>query len=172
MPRVIVIFCLMLGLAACANRSEDFTLSKIRHTGSGPDEFSILPNKPLQEPQDFSSLPPPTPGGANLVDQNPRGDGVAALGGNPAALVAGAIPAADGALVNHASRHGVTPGIRQVLRVEDESIRRRHGRVNIFNIGPIDDYTAAYRRQWLDAFAEHDRLRRAGVSVPSAPPPE
>lgn len=169
MPRLVMIV-LVLGLAACGSRDEDIVLRKIKNTGNGPDEFSIIPSKPLQEPEDFSALPPPTPGGSNLTDQNPRGDGVAALGGNAGALVAGEIPGADSALVNHAGRYGIPAGIRQTLRAEDQKVRRRHGKVNILNIGPNDDYTNAYRRQWLDAYAEYYRLRSRGVTVPSAPP--
>lgn len=170
-PRnALILSVLILGLAACGQRDKDVQLRKIKHTGDGPDEFSIIPGKPLQPPEDFSVLPAPTPGGANLTDQNPRGDGVAALGGNPGALVANGISSADGALVNYTGRYGVASNIRQTLRVEDQEVRRRHGRVNILNIGPNDDYTDAYRRQWLDAYGEYERLRRAGVTTPSAPP--
>lgn len=173
MPRVMILLCLILGLAACGNRDRELILTKIKREGNGPDEFTIIPSKPLQQPQDYTALPPPTPGGVNLVDQTPRADGIAALGGNPAALVAGGVPAADGALVSHASRYGVATGIRQTLRAEDEQARRRHGRVNILNIGVYDDYTLAYRRQWLDADLEYERLRRTGgIVLPSPPPAE
>lgn len=170
MPRLAIVCLVMLGLAACGNKDDDFALRKIKHTGNGPDEFSIIPGKPLEPPESFSALPAPTPGGSNRTDQNPRADGVAALGGNPGALVASGISGPDNALVSHASRFGVTAGIRQTLRIEDERTRRRHGRVNILNIGPNDDYTDAYRRQWLDAYGEYYRLRDRGVTVPSAPP--
>jgi len=49
-------------------------------------EFDIIPNKPLETPDSFSSLPVPTPGQANLSDATPRKDAVAALGGRPALL--------------------------------------------------------------------------------------
>ena len=170
MPRLLMIVLILLGLAACGNRDKDIVLSKIKHTGNGPDEFAIIPGKPLQPPEDFTVLPTPTPGGSNLTDQNPRGDGIAALGGNPGALVADTVSTADNALLSHTRRHGVSAGIRQTLRVEDEEIRRRHGKVNILNIGPNDDYANAYRKQWLDAYTEYERLRRRGVIVPAAPP--
>ncbi len=170
MPRLLIMICLVLGVAACGNRDGDIVLTKIRNTEPGPDEFSILPSKPLQAPEDFNALPPPTPGGSNITDQNPRADGIAALGGNPGALVAEGIGSADGALVSYAARYGITPGIRQTLREEDIEVRRRHGRVNILNIGPNVDYNNAYRRQWLDSYGEYFRLRRAGVTVPAAPP--
>lgn len=170
MPRLMILCVLILGLAACANRDEDFALTRIKHTGNGPDEFSILPGKPLQAPEDVDTLPPPTPGGTNLTDRNPRADGIAALGGNPGALVASGVSSADGALLSHARRYGVSPGIRQTLRVEDEALRRRHGRVNILRIAATSDYDNAYRREWLDSYGEYYRLRRAGITVPAAPP--
>lgn len=170
-PRLVLMMLLILGMAACGTREDkDIKLTKFKKTGNGPDEFTIIPSKPLQPPEDFNVLPAPTPGGSNLTDQNPRGDGIAALGGNPGALIAGGVSSADGALLSHTSRHGVPGNIRQTLRAEDEKTRRSHGRVNIFNIGPNDDYTSAYRKQWLDAYAEHYRLRRLGVSTPTAPP--
>ncbi len=170
MPRLMICL-LILGLAACGNKDKDVQLRKIKHEGNGPDEFSIIPGKPLEAPIDFAALPAPTPGGSNRTDQNPRGDGIAALGGNPGALVASGISSADGALVNHANRYGGSAGIRQTLRAEDAEVRRRHGKVNILNIGPNDDYANAYRRQWLDSYAEYRRLRNQGITVPSAPAP-
>ena len=39
---------------------------------TAPDEFSILPTKPLEAPEDYTTLPEPTPGGKNLVDPAPQ----------------------------------------------------------------------------------------------------
>ena len=74
----------VLGLAACSER--DITLHDLRTNSGQPEEFSIVPNKPLQTPESYSALPAPTPGGANRTDQTPLKDAVAALGGNPARL--------------------------------------------------------------------------------------
>ncbi len=165
---IIALTILTLALTACGR---DGKLSRIRNTGNGPDEFTVLPTRPLQTPASYNMLPPPTPGGANLVDTNPTAEGIAALGGNPAATVPGqGIGAGDAGLVNHARRHGVTPAIRQELALEDAQTRRSHGRVNIFNVGPSDDYTDAYKKQWLDAQAERQRMQQSGVVTPSAPP--
>ncbi len=160
---------LIMGLSACA-KDRNVTLSKIRNTSNGPDEFSIVPGKPLEMPKEMTTLPAPTPGMTNRAAQQPKADAIAALGGNAATDAAQAIPARDGALVNYASRGGVTPGIRQTLAQEDLQTRRRHGKVNVFNLGYTDDYTNAYRKQWLNADAERDRLRSYGVKTPSAPP--
>ncbi|MEB8389130.1 DUF3035 domain-containing protein [Rhodobacteraceae bacterium KMM 6894] len=167
---IILIAITTLVLAGCGG-GRDAPLTRNKHKGNGPDEFSILPTKPLQTPESYNLLPAPTPGSANLVDQNPIADGIAALGGNPAATIPAGIGKSDGGLVNHANRYGVNPGIRQTLAQEDAETRRRHGRVNILNIGPNDDYTDAYKRQWLNGQAEQQRMKRSGVVTPSAPPP-
>jgi len=169
LPRILV-FMLIFALAACGSRKDETHLRRIKKTGNGPDEFSIIPGRPLQSPESYAALPPPTPGGANLTDQNPNADSILALGGNPGALAETGIPATEGGLVAYTTRYGVTPGIRQTLAREDLKARKRHGKVNIFHIGPTDDYTNAYKRQWLDSFAENRRLRRLGVATPSAPP--
>ncbi len=164
---IIALTILTLAIAGCGQGGK---LSRIKNTSNGPDEFTVLPTKPLQTPQSYRVLPAPTPGAANLVDTNPRAEGIAALGGNPAATIPSGISSANAGLVNHAQRHGASPAIRQQLAAEDADTRRRHGRVNIFNLGPNDDYTDAYQKQWLDAQAEKQRMQRSGVVTPSAPP--
>lgn len=164
------ILVLAMAVSACGSRDGDIRLSRIKNTGNGPEEFNIVPGKPLQAPESYSALPAPTPGGNNITDPTPRADGVAALGGNPAALANTGIGRGDGGLVNYANRFGVVPGIRQTLAREDVEIRRQRGRVNILNIGRNDDYNLAYKRQWLDSRAEAIRLRRIGVPTPSYPP--
>ena len=46
-----------------------------------PEEFDVLPLRPLEIPSDTSRLPPP--GGRNLAEPDPLADGLAALGGDP-----------------------------------------------------------------------------------------
>jgi hypothetical protein len=170
MPRKsVLIFLAATIVAGCAPRDGDVTLTRISNTGNGPDEFSVLPGKPLEPPQDRTRLPEPALGAANRTDQNPLADGAAALGGTRTAANA-APDAGNAALINHANRYGGTPGIRQTLAREDREIRRNHGRVNILRILPGDDYVQAYRRQWLDAQAEQRRLRARGILTPTSPP--
>jgi hypothetical protein len=155
-------------LAACGSRDKEPKLLNIR--SDGPDEFTILPTKPLQAPPDFKSLPPPTPGQSNLTDPSPEADAVAALGGNPGALTRAGIPGADSALVSHAGRNGIQSGIRSDLAAADLEYRRRNdGRLleRLFN---INVYFKAYRPYELDQYAELARLRRLGVKTPAAPP--
>ncbi len=113
--------------------------------------------------------PLPTPGQGNLTDRDALAEGIEAFGGNPQAAN-GPIAASDGALVQQASRFGVTPGIRQQLADTDAAFRKRKGRFTQIKIVPTDRYDQAYRREALNADAEAARWERAGARTPSAPP--
>ena len=172
MPRKTVLILLSVAVVAgCGGRERDVSLTRLRASSNGRDVFSITPGKPLEMPEDMAALPAPTPGGPNRTDQNPVADGVAALGGNLAVTQTEAPSAANSALLAHSTRYGRDPEIRQTLAAEDREIRNRYGQVNLLRgILPGDDYTQAYERQWLDAYAEERRLRRAGVRTPASPP--
>lgn len=168
--RLAVLMMVAVGLSACAGRDRDIALHDIRSAGPGPDEFSILPGKPLQAPPSYRDLPAPAPGTANLTDQNPLGDGVAALGGRPERLQPQGIPSSDAALVRQASRNGVEPGIRETVAAADEDFRRRKSRFTRIRLVRQDLYNQVYRRDSLNARREWNRYRRAGVPTPTAPP--
>jgi Protein of unknown function (DUF3035) len=164
--RAIIAVATMITLAACGGKG-DPQLMNLR-SGPGPDEFAIVPPKPLELPENLAELPDPTPGGFNRTDQNPEADAAIALGGNPKA--AGGIPSGDSALYAHAGRYGVDGGIRATLAAEDLEFRRdNNGRVleRLFN---VNVYYKAYRKQRLDQQAELARWRAVGVRNPSAPP--
>ena len=165
MRRTLLIALIPLVLAACANKG----LRDLRNPSDGPDEFMIQPAKPLEEPANYSDLPPPTPGQANLTDRSALNEGLTAFGGN-LATANGGIPASDGALVRHASRLGVAANIREDLAETDERFRKRKARLTQFRIVPVDRYNQAYRRQTLNAANEAARWRRAGARTPSSPP--
>lgn len=152
-------------LGACARGDDAPSLMNLRANSSGPDEFAILPTRPLEIPQDLASLPAPTPGGLNRADPTPEADAIAALGGNIARGGAG-----GGALLTHGTRYGIESGIRETLAQEDLAFRRANdGRLleRLFN---VNVYYRAYREQSLDRYAELERMRRAGVRTPAAPP--
>lgn len=160
----------ILGLSACG-ADRDISMRDLRSFTGGPDEFMVLPAKPLSEPASYAELPAPTPGGKNLTDVNPKGDAVVALGGKASALEPGAgVPASDGALVQYASRNGVQPGIRETLAKEDEDFRRRASRFTKIRIVRVDRYNDAYKREQLKTYPTLEAWRRAGVQTPSAPP--
>lgn len=170
--RIAILIMAATGLAACGGYERDITLRSVTSTTAGPDEFAILPGKPLQAPANFSELPIPTPGSANLTDQNPLADGLAAIGGNPARLQDTGVPAGDGALVRHASRNGVDPNVRTELAAEDEDFRRRKSRFTRIRIVRQDLYNKVYKRETLNARNEWNRFRRVGARTPTAPPPQ
>ncbi len=156
-------------LSACGGDKTP-ELMNIRSQSRAPDEFAILPGKPLQLPEDTKALPDPTPGGANLADPTPEADAVAAMGGNPARMSAGGVPAGDGGLVAYAGRFGSDGAIRSTLAAEDLDYRRKHdGRLleRVFNVSV---YFRAYEPMSLDQYAELERWRQAGVRNVGAPP--
>jgi len=155
-----------IALSGCSSKG----LRQLQPSGPGPDEFLILPNKPLTAPKDYDVLPAPTPGGANLVDQNPTSDAIVALGGRASDLDATGVPASDGTLVAQASRYGVPANTRATLAAEDAKFRKNQGRLTRFRIFPVDRYEQAYRRNALDAHSINNEFRRAGFATPSAPP--
>ena len=151
-----------VALTACSNGTPQ--LMNLRNDEAGPDEFSIVPTRELELPA-TRELPTPTPNGTNLADPNPEADAIAALGGN----INRAAPGSQG-LVSYTTRFGVQGDIRGTLAAEDEAFRRgNNGRLleRVFN---VNTYFNAYRRQALDRYSELERLRRAGVQTPSAPP--
>ena len=163
--RFFVITLMMVSLSACANKG----LRNITSTGDGPDDFLVNPNKQLEAPENYSVLPKPTPGQTNLIDPTPVADGTIALGGrrgNPNA----SIPSNDSAVVQHASRFGVSANVRGELAVEDELFRKRKARFTQIRIVPTDRYKEAYKRFALDAALVARQYRRRGVATPSAPP--
>lgn len=155
-----------LALSACSS-DRNPELMNLRNSGEGPDEFLIVPNKPLETPPDMASLPAPTPGGTNLAGATPKADAVAALGGNLDRAQAG-----NAGLVSYTTRFGADVAIRSDLaRADLEYRRQNNGRLleRLFNVSVYND---AYRPFELDQYAELERFRRAGVRTPSAPPEE
>ncbi len=166
MRRIVVSALMLLTLPACASKG----LRDLQNESNGPDEFLVEPVKPLESPSNYSTLPAPTPGQANLTDRSALNDGVIAFGGRPDAG-GGAVPARDGALVQYTSRLGVMPGVRQHLAVKDAEFRKGKARFTQYRLVPTDRYSTAYRGEALDAEREAARWQRAGARTPSAPPP-
>ncbi len=160
---------LLATVAGCSGDKEP-RLMNLRSTTRAPDEFAIVPTKPLEQPTSYSELPPPTPGGANRTDPTPEADAVAALGGNPKALARGGIPASDGGLVSYAARFGTNPAIRETLAAEDLQWRRDHNGRILERLFSVSVYYRAYRNQSLDQHLELERWRKIGVRNVGAPP--
>lgn len=70
----IYLVLILLSLSAC-NRNRGFN--------DGPDEFAVLPVRPLVMPPNLTSLPPPNSAAGNIADHAPRAEAIIALGGRP-----------------------------------------------------------------------------------------
>ena len=129
-----------------------------------PDEFMVLPTRPLEMPANLAALPPPTPGRPNRVDYQPRAEAIAGLSGRP-----GAAGNADGtALVVAAGPRD--PAVRGELAAEDAEWRRTHRGRLLERLFSRDRDALVYRPMVLNAPSEFDRMRASGVAVPAASP--
>lgn len=158
-------------LTACGSSDEAPNLMNIRSSTSTPDEFGILPVKPIEMPSDLAQLPPPTPGGANRTDPTPRADAIAALGGRPERTVAqGQVPGSDAGIVNYTSRFGRDANVRAELAAEDLEFRRNNRGRPFERLANLNVYFDAYEDQSLDQHRELERFRGGGARNVSAPP--
>ncbi|MBE3640125.1 DUF3035 domain-containing protein [Mangrovicoccus algicola] len=160
----------LLALGACSSSDEAPQLMRFRNNSSQPNEFVVVPARPLQTPQDTAALPVPTPGSGNRADQTPVTDAIAALGGSASAATRSGVPASDSALIAYAGRNGSQADIRGTLAEEDVDWRRRNGLSPVGRIVGQNGYYQAYDRMQLDQQAEQERMRAQGVQVPAAPP--
>lgn len=167
-PALLLAVAASVVLSGCA--SNDGNLLNLRASARGPDEFSVLPSRPLTLPQNYAALPAPTPGGGNMTDPNPQADAIVALGGNARYLSTQGIPASDAAIVARASRYGVSSDIRTVLASEDAVFRKKNRGKILERMAGVTVYFKAYKKLALDSYAELDRLRRLGIRTPAAPP--
>lgn len=158
-----------LAAAILVSGCTDTNLRNLRSLSEGPDEFAVVPNKPLEEPESYSALPPPTPGGFNRTGQRPLEDGIVALGGR-ATSPSAPIPGSDAALVNHTSRFGREGNIRATLAQADQEFRDRQRRLTNIRIFRDDLYAQIYRRESLNPTAVANQFQRAGIPTPTAPP--
>jgi hypothetical protein len=165
-PASSLILILALGLTACG----EVKLRDLSDPAAGPEEFDIIPNKPLETPDSFTTLPTPTPDQANLSDATPKKDAIAALGGRPALLDAQGVARSDSALVASASRYGVTPNIREKTAAEDAKFRKQRGRFSNIRLFRTDRYGSVYKGEKLDARDALLKARRTGRITPTVPP--
>ncbi len=154
-------------LTACGGGEPD--LRVLSNDEPGPDEFSIVPNRPLEQPRDLAALPVPTPGGSNRSDLDPLADATVALGGTPGGATA---PVQGQALVAATGRYGTDPAIRADLAARDRALREDNRGRLLNRLFRRSTYSDAYARQSLDRYEALERLRAAGVRTPAAPPPE
>ena len=157
---------LLLAAAALAGCAEGGIAGNLRAAGIGgtPDEFMVLPTKPLEMPADLAALPAPTPGAVNRVDYQPKLQAVASLTGKetPAGT------ASAGPLIARAGP--VDPNIRAEPAAADVVYRENNRGQLIPRLILQDNELLIYDGEMLDRGAEFERLRAQGVAVPPAPP--
>jgi Protein of unknown function (DUF3035) len=142
----------VLALGGCAEGGLAGSLRAAGVAGT-PDEFMVLPTRPLEMPANLAALPPPTPGRPNRVDYQPLGEAIAGLSGRP-----GAPGNADGgALVAAAGPRD--PNVRAELAVEDAEWRRTHRGRLLERLTSRDRDALVYRPMVLDAPLEFERMR-------------
>ena len=166
--RIIAGLALMGVLALSACSEGDPQLMNIR--SDTPDDFSIKPTKPLEAPEDYESLPAPTPGGTNRADINPFAVAAVALGGTEEAATNSGATAAESALLAQAGRYGAGSDIRATVAAEDLEYRRKNNGRLLERLFNVNVYYNSYAEQELDQHLELDRLRAAGIPTSSAPP--
>ena len=151
-----------LALAGCG---EGGIAGGLRSAGIGgkPDEFMVLPTRPLEMPESFSALPPPTPGAVNRVDYRPHAEAVSGLTGRPQVQGSG-----GGALVAAAGPRD--PAIRTVLAQEDVVWRQTHHGRLLERLFSKDREALVYRPMVLNAPEAFVDQRARGRQVPAAPP--
>ncbi len=163
-----VVLALLVSVSACTPKPP--SIMQIERGQVTPDEFAILPSKPIEIPQDMSALPPPNPLGANRTDATPRADAVAALGGNPARMQLDGKLGADGALIRQGTRYGITPEIRTELATDDLEFRsRKRGRL-LERLFQVPTYYRAYEKDSLNQHGTLELYRLNGLPTPAAPP--
>lgn len=167
--KITIVVIALLTLSACS-KGDAPSLMNLRSDGAGPDEFLILPTKPLEAPEDFTALPQPTPGGANRTDATPIADAVNALGGDGARAESSGLRSTEQAIVSAASRYGVMANIRAVLASDDLEWRRANNSRLLERMFNVSTYFRAYEAMSLDQYLELARLRGLGVWTPAAPP--
>ena len=124
-----------------------------------PDEFMVLPTRPLEMPENLSALPPPTPGAVNRVDYRPRQEAVAGLTGRPAVNTA-----SGAALVAAAGPRD--PAIRSELAAEDVEWRQTHHGLlleRVFSQRPRGARLPADGARRAGRVRPHARARRRGA---------
>lgn len=167
MRYTILVIGALFVVSSCGSADEPRLLNMTQQRGNGPDEFAVLPTKPLEIPENVTSMPAPTPGGTNRTDPTPKADAIVALGGNPAVL---SRASTDGALVAYSRRFGVDPDIRAELAADDLEFRRRNDGRPLERLFDVNVYFRAYESMSLDQYRELERLRRSGVRTSAVPP--
>ncbi len=157
---------LLIGAVFASGCQNTNLASVLREAGVGgsPDEFMVLPTRPLEIPQDLNTLPVPKPGSVSLVDYRPKESAVAALTGGPTAVGT----ASGAALV--AAVPPASAGIRTVLANEDVTYRENNKGLFFQRMFTKDKEALIYSAELLNPKTEYNNLQAAGVRTYPATP--
>ncbi|NNU79580.1 DUF3035 domain-containing protein [Halovulum dunhuangense] len=131
-----------------------------------PNEFAVLPQKPLVLPDDLTALPEPVPGATSRADLTPNADALRALSGQDGRA---APIGSDNALLATVGAGQARPDIRAVLAAEDAAYREDNRGLPLDRLLGRVTERDIYEDELLDPEAELRRLRAQGVWVPQLP---
>ncbi|MEM8788787.1 MAG: DUF3035 domain-containing protein [Pseudomonadota bacterium] len=161
--------CAALVLAGCADSQDRNIIQRVTDgTVTAPEEFAVVPNNPLELPEDFASLPPPVAGAPNRGEIDPRSRAMAAL--SSSGTVRSTRSAADRALLAAVGAANNDPQIRARLEAEDRLYRQGNRGFLLDRMFGQQSESDIYRRKLLNQKAEMERMMAAGVRVPQSPP--
>lgn len=164
-PFAVLFLPLAMILGGC---SDGGVAGALRSSGvtSTPDEFLVLPTRPLEMPDNLAALPVPTPGQPSRVEYQPEAVAVAGLTGQEVS----ARTASGAALLARAGVASNDPLIRQRLAEEDAAYRANHRGRLLERVFTPNRETLVYREMILDPGATYEAMRARGISVPAPPP--
>ncbi|MDT8344069.1 MAG: DUF3035 domain-containing protein [Thermohalobaculum sp.] len=173
----------LLALGACGQIGDP--IEAIGGRRPVPDEFKVLPRKPLVVPAavadataaSAAALPTPEPGKPSPLEPDPAADAVAALTGTAAAprpTATTSLSSGEAALLGAASAGATSPDIRVQLETDRtaaaEADAAEYEPPTVFELfgfgGDEEELDPALA---LDPIAESQRLQREGISAPSDP---
>ena len=168
-----------LALGACSAVGDP--IEAIGGRAPAPDEFMVLPRKPLVVPPTLAAgpdLPAPDPGRPSPLEPDPEAAAVAALTGDAttARTAAGEVSAGEASLLTAARASSASPEIR--VQLEEERIAAAEAEADApyepptlgeMFFGSSDDEEAPDPEIVLDPIAESQRLQREGVATPNDP---
>ena len=150
--KIITTVALVGALAGCDNsQGIGRFIAGEPNADSGPDEFGIVPTKPLELPDDFAALPEPTPAGATLrihtQRKTPSQRSVAGQNGLIARALAQEKPRCWLRL-NAMARLRI---FRTVLAEEDKEFRKQNGPKLLERWFNVNTYLKSYDDETLPA---------------------
>lgn len=179
LARLVGLSAIALGVAACgaddqreaSATSDEFDGEEVAVNLRGlvgidknpPDEFAVSTVKPLELPENFAALPPPTPGVRSRLAPDPIADARKVLLGEVAPQAANArVSASESALLTSAGAGNASPEIRNVLQAEQDALDESRPTYVIDQIFP----SIRRRTEQADALTASEERVRLSETLP------